>query len=67
METLIQAYQEIKNPTNLLPHIEDFEKWLDLAEDKESLEATLLAFQEEELYEQCIIIKNRIENYEQRV
>lgn len=67
METLIQAYQEIKNPTNLLPHIEDFEKWLDLAEDKESLEATLFAFQEEELYEQCAIIKNKIEKYEQRI
>lgn len=64
MKTLNQVYQEIKSPTNLLPHIEDFEKWLDLAEDKETLEATLIAFQEEELYEQCVIIKKRIENYE---
>lgn len=61
METL---NQEIKNPTNLLPLIDDFDKRLDLVEDKESLEATLLTFQEEKLYEQCIIIKNKIEKYE---
>ena len=63
MEIIEREYKKLIQPQNLFKHIEDFEEWLDLAEDKESLKATLKAFEVEEMYEQCIVIKNKIEKW----
>ena len=59
-----EAYLEISNPINLVRHFktkEDFEKWLDIGAKKD-LECALKAFEKEELYEYCEIIKNKIIN-----
>ena len=61
-------YQRLRQPSNLVRGMseEDFEGWLDLAEDLESLEAALKAFEEDEMFEYCIIIKNRIDQWEKK-
>lgn len=58
-----KVYQEVVNPRNLFPKIPDFGAWLDLAEDVESLEATLKAFEKEEMYEECIVIKDKMDEW----
>lgn len=56
------AYLAIINPKRLLQSFEtrqSFEDWLDLG-TREDLIFTLKAFEEQELYEICLIIKNKI-------
>lgn len=67
MEVIEEAYEYLVQPQNLIKHIEDFEEWLDLAEDKESLEAALRAFEKEEMFEQCVIIRDKIEKWEHTI
>ena len=59
-----RKYLERIEPENLLEHINNFEEWLDLAETKQDLICTLKRFEKAGLYEQCIIIKNKIEDYD---
>jgi len=42
-------YLELIEPENLIEHIEDFDEWLDLAENKKDLTDTLKAFEKAEL------------------
>lgn len=59
-----EAYLQIVNPVNLVSHFrtkEEFDKWIDIG-TKKDLECALKAFEKEELYEYCEIIKNKIIN-----
>lgn len=59
-----EAYLQIVNPINLVSHFKtqkEFENWLDIG-TKKDLECALKAFEKEELYEYCEIIKNKIIN-----
>lgn len=65
MNNIETAYLSILNdPKTLFSKIDNFDTWLDLAECKKDLIDTLKAFEEEELFEQCIIIKNKIDTYD---
>lgn len=62
MVKLQKIYEYITHPRNLLKYFktrEDFIKWLDLG-SKEDLEYALEAFEKEELYEYCVIIRDKI-------
>lgn len=59
-------YREAIRPSNLILHIKDFPSWLKLATCKKDLEDTLKAFEEEELYEHCVFIKQAIEDFQER-
>ena len=62
MVKLQKIYEYISHPRNLLKYFktrEDFIKWLDLG-SKEDLECALEAFEKEELYEYCVIIRDKI-------
>lgn len=61
-----RKYLERIEPENLVEHINNFEDWVDSAESKQDLICTLERFEKAGLYEQCIIIKNRIDDYESR-
>jgi hypothetical protein len=59
-----EVYLQIANPVNLVSHFrtrKEFENWLDIG-TKKDLECALKAFEKEELYEYCEIIKNKIIN-----
>lgn len=57
------TYLELIKPQNLRSKIEDFEEWLDLG-TLEDLKCALKAFEIEEMFEDCITIRNKINNYE---
>jgi hypothetical protein len=57
------AYLEIIKPQNLRPKIKDFGEWLDLG-TLEDLKCALRVFETEEMFEDCVIIKNKIDKYE---
>lgn len=64
MVKLQKIYEYITHPRNLLKYFktrEDFIKWLDLG-SKEDLEYALEAFEKEELYEYCVIIRDKIKH-----
>lgn len=68
-EDLLKKYREIINPRNFIHEIlkdYSFEEWLDLAEDIESLEGCLKSFEKEEMYEYCVIIKKKIEEWKSK-
>ena len=67
MVDIEKAYRDLIRPQNLIKYISDFEEWLDLAEDIESLKATLTAFEKEEMYEECVIIRDKIEERLERI
>ena len=52
-------YEQLVNPKVLHSKIENFDEWLDLG-TQEDLKACLKAYEDAEMYEQCIIIKNKI-------
>jgi hypothetical protein len=56
-------YLELIKPQNLRSKIKDFEEWLDLG-TLEDLKCALKAFETEEMFEDCITIRNKINNYE---
>lgn len=58
-----EKYLSLIEPENLIEHIQDFNEWLDLAESKKDLVDTLIAFEATEMYEYCVLIKNKIDNY----
>ena len=56
------AYQIIINPINIRHYLksdEEFVSWLEIG-NEEDLECTLKVFEEAELYEDCVIIKNTL-------
>lgn len=60
MNNLIIAYEHIIEPCNIREQFDtetDFIDWLKLGSIKD-LECTLLAFENSEMYEDCILIKN---------
>lgn len=59
-----EQYEEIIDPSYLIKYIKDFDAWLDLAECEKDLVCCLSVFAAEEMYEQCVMIKNKI--YESR-
>ena len=64
MESLVEKYIQIINPKYLIKYFktqERFEEWLMLG-TKQDLLCTLKAFEKEEMYEQCILIKQFIDN-----
>lgn len=65
MNNIETAYLSILNdPKTLFSKIDNFDTWLDLAECKKDLIDTLKAFEDEDLFEQCSVIKNKIDNYD---
>lgn len=58
-----EQYEEIINPSYLIKHIKDFDAWLSLAKTKEELISCLIVFTDAELYEECAVIKKRIEEW----
>lgn len=70
MNRIEQKYEAIRNPSNLVEgwSIEEFNKWLDIQleghDHLTSLIGALKAFEEEELYEYCELIKNKIDSHE---
>lgn len=56
-----EQYKNLIQPQNLIKHIDDFDAWLDLAECEKDLVCCLSVFAAEEMYEQCLIIKNKID------
>lgn len=58
-----EKYLSLIEPENLVEHIQDFNEWLDLAESKKDLIDTLIAFEVAEMYEYCVLIKNKIDSY----
>lgn len=59
-----ELYLELTNPQVLRPKIENFSEWLDLG-TLEDLECTLKAFELEEMFEDCVLIKNKIDLWKQ--
>ena len=59
-----EAYGKLIEPKNIRSHfksIEEFESWLETG-TIEDLKCTLKAFEDSELYEDCLIIKNTLVN-----
>lgn len=56
-------YKRIIKPSNLVKGIKNFDEWLNLATCKKDLECCLKAFEDDELYEYCVLIKEKIDNY----
>lgn len=59
-----KAYEKLIEPQNIRSHFKsvlEFESWLETG-SKQDLEYTLKAFEAVELYEDCAIIKNKIDN-----
>ena len=57
-----EAYEKLIEPKNIRSHfksIEEFESWLETG-TVEDLKCTLKAFEDSELYEDCLIIKNTL-------
>ena len=57
-----EAYQEIIEPKNIrgqFKSIEEFESWLETG-TIEDLKCTLKAFEDAEMYEDCVIINNLV-------
>lgn len=62
MLKIISAYKYIQDPINLVENFDtkkEFEDWLSLG-TKEDLKHTLKAFEQSELYEYCVIIRDKI-------
>ena len=56
------VYLELIKPQNLRSKIKDFEDWLELG-TLEDLKCTLKVFETEEMFEECVIIKNKVDEY----
>ena len=59
-------YEEVINPDFLRPKIKDFDEWLDIdmeGNHYKDLQSTLIAYEKAEMYEDCIIIKDKLDNY----
>ena len=63
MTQLIESYEELIEPSNIITHIDNFEEWLNQAECIEDLHCTLKEFEKAEMYEHCSIILEKIKNY----
>lgn len=64
IEELEQLYFQLIEPKNLIEQFEseqEFIDWLHLDEDPETIEIVLYEFQQAELYEYCVIIKNYLQ------
>lgn len=60
-----EAYTEIISPEKIRSHFKsnlEFESWLQTG-SKQDLICTLKVFQDAEMYEDCVIIKNKINEY----
>ena len=60
-----EAYQKIIDPKSLRLHFktkEEFESWLKTG-SLQDLKCTLQVFENEEMYEDCILIKNKIDEH----
>lgn len=62
--SLNSIYEDLTDPRELIKYIDNFENWLSLATDIIDLKFTLKAFEKAEMYEQCEIIRNKINKYE---
>ena len=61
-----ELYEGISNPICIRPLIKDFNGWLEIDMEGslyEDLQGALKAFEKAEMYEDCIIIKEKINNY----
>lgn len=66
LRDLERAYIELMQPKKLITHFqtdEEFKSWLQMG-DKEGLRWTLKAFENEELYRHCQMIKEEMSKYE---
>ena len=57
-----EVYEKLIEPKNIRSHfksIEEFESWLETG-TIDDLKCTLKAFEDSELYEDCLIIKNTL-------
>ena len=58
LDEITDAYKDITNPQNwvkMFPNMESFKKWVMLG-TLDDIEATLVEFEEAELYEYCSVI-----------
>lgn len=60
IELLLLEYDDIISPSNLLKNQQDFNKFLNEPATEEDLKAFLKVCEEQELYEWCIDIKQKI-------
>lgn len=60
IELLLLEYDDIISPSNLLKNQQDFNKFLNEPATKEDLKSFLKVCEEQELYEWCIDIKQKI-------
>ena len=61
-----KLYEELINPVCIRPLIKDFNEWLEIDIEGslyKDLQCALKAFERAEMYEDCIIIKEKINNY----
>lgn len=63
MTDLEELYFDAIQPRNLIKHIPDLREWLSLATCKKDLECTLRAFEADELYEECCVIRDYLKIY----
>ena len=60
-----EAYEKLIEPKNIRSHfksIEEFESWLETG-TIEDLKCTLKAFEDAEMYEDCVIINNLVKKH----
>ena len=57
-------YEQIINPRNLFNSKEEFLEFINTDPTKENLQSTLTICEQEELYEFCVIIRDKLKEYE---
>lgn len=57
-------YEQIINPRNLFDSKEEFLEFISTDPTKENLQSTLTICEQEELYEFCVIIRDKLKEYE---
>lgn len=56
-------YARLINPSILFKNIEEFKVFLEIDPTKENLEATLKICEQEELYEYCKLVKQKLNDF----